>query len=111
MSVLLAPPLRGGSGTFSIATWKERLGSGVDGGGQGAVPLGPRLHGLDRDQADQRVTSQACLGILGDLVEGSKSTAGEVALLWRAEHWDFEVKAVNIASPNILTFQLITGED
>jgi hypothetical protein len=29
---------------------------------------------------------------------------GEIALLWTAEHWDFEVEAVNIASPNILTF-------
>jgi hypothetical protein len=36
---------------------------------------------------------------------------GGVALLWRAEHQDFEVEAVNIISPNILTFQLITGEN
>jgi hypothetical protein len=36
---------------------------------------------------------------------------GGVALLWRAEHQDFEVKAVNIVSPNILMFQLVTGED
>jgi hypothetical protein len=25
------------------------------------------------------------------------------------EHWDFEVEAVKIASPNILMFQLVTG--
>ncbi len=34
---------------------------------------------------------------------------GGIALLWTAGHQDFEVEAVKIASPNVLTFQLITG--
>jgi hypothetical protein len=52
--------------------------------------------------------------VLGYWVILSKAASpqqGGVALLWRAEHRDFEVKAVNIVSPNILTFQLVTGED
>jgi hypothetical protein len=42
----------------------------------------------------------------------SKATSpqqGGIALLWTAGHQDFEVKAVKIASPNVLTFQLVTG--
>ena len=34
---------------------------------------------------------------------------GGIALLWTAGHQDFEVEAVKIDSPNVLTFQLITG--
>jgi hypothetical protein len=34
---------------------------------------------------------------------------GGIAVLWKPRHWDFEVEAVHVASPNILTFQLVTG--
>jgi hypothetical protein len=34
---------------------------------------------------------------------------GGIAVLWKPGHWDFEVEAVHIASPNILTFQLVAG--
>jgi hypothetical protein len=42
----------------------------------------------------------------------SKATSpqqGGIALLWIAGHQDFEVEAVKIASPNVLTFQLVMG--
>jgi hypothetical protein len=45
-------------------------------------------------------------------VIASKATSpqqGGIALLWTAGHQDFEVEAVKIASPNVLTFQLVTG--
>jgi hypothetical protein len=45
-------------------------------------------------------------------VIGSKVTSpqqGGIGLLWKAGHQDFEVEAVKITSPNVLTFQLITG--
>ncbi len=32
---------------------------------------------------------------------------GGIALFWTAEHRDFEVEAVKIASPNVLMFQLV----
>ena len=34
---------------------------------------------------------------------------GGIALLWTAEHQHFKFKMVNIVSPNVLTFLLITG--
>ena len=36
---------------------------------------------------------------------------GGVALLREKGHQDFEVEAVTITSPNLLTFQLVTGEE
>jgi hypothetical protein len=50
--------------------------------------------------------------IQGYHVIASKATSpqqGGIALLWTSGHQDFEVEAVKIASPNVLTFQLITG--
>ncbi len=44
----------------------------------------------------------------------SKATSpqqGGVALLWEEGHQDFEVEAVTIVSPNLLMFQLVTGEE
>ncbi len=44
----------------------------------------------------------------------SKATSpqqGGVALLWEEGHQDFEVEAVTIVSPNLLTFQLVMGEE
>jgi hypothetical protein len=49
----------------------------------------------------------------GYRVISSKATSpqqGEVALLWEKGHQDFEVETVTIVSPNLLTFQLVTGE-
>ena len=41
----------------------------------------------------------------------SPSQQGGVALLWEEGHQDFKVEAVTITSPNLLTFQLVTGEE
>lgn len=53
--------------------------------------------------------------VLGYQVISSKAVSphqGGVALLWReSEDQGFWVEAVHVASPNILTFQLVTGED
>jgi hypothetical protein len=34
---------------------------------------------------------------------------GGVGLIWRQDHDGFKVKAVRLATPNLLTFQLVTG--
>ncbi len=41
--------------------------------------------------------------------KGTNPQQGGIALLWTAEHPDFEVEAVKIVSPNVLTFQPIMG--
>jgi hypothetical protein len=55
--------------------------------------------------------SRVCFGISGDHFEGSRPPQGGIAVLWKPGHWVFEVKAIHTASPNILTYQLVTGGD
>jgi hypothetical protein len=50
--------------------------------------------------------------ILGYHVIASKAASphqDRIAVLWRPGHRDFEVEAVHVTTPNILTFQLVTG--
>jgi hypothetical protein len=44
------------------------------------------------------------------LLKATSPQQGGVALLWKEGHQDCEVEAVTIVSPNLLTFQLVTGE-
>ncbi len=50
--------------------------------------------------------------VLGYHVVASQAASphqGRIAVLWKPGHQDFEVEAVHVASPNILTFQLVMG--
>ncbi len=55
--------------------------------------------------------SRTVLGYRVILSKAASPQQGRVALLWEEGHWDFEVEAITIVSPNLLTFQLVTGED
>ena len=49
---------------------------------------------------------------LGCKVLASKTAShnqGGIALLWRENHPGYEVESVRILTPNLLTFQLVTG--
>jgi exonuclease III len=113
MSVLPAPPLPGGSGTFSIATWNIRSGrgAGLTAAAKGLCHLGVGCAVLTETKLTNEQYPKLVLGYRVISLEAASPQQGGVALLWRVEHRDFEVEAVNIISPNILTFQLITGED
>jgi hypothetical protein len=113
MLVLLVPPLPGGSGTFSIATWNIRSsqGAGLMVAAKGLCHLGVGCAVLTETKPTNERYPKLVLGYWVISLKAVSPQQGGVALLWRAEHRDFEVEAVNIASPNILTFQLVMGED
>ncbi len=111
MLVLLAPPLLGGSGTFSIATWNIRSTrrAGLVAAAKGLRQMGVGCVVLTETKLTD---AQYPKHVEGYHVIASKATSpqqGGIALLWTAGHQDFEVEAVKITSPNVLTFQLITG--
>jgi hypothetical protein len=42
-------------------------------------------------------------------LKATSHSQGGIALLWNKGHASFEVEAVKIVTPNLLTFQLVTG--
>jgi hypothetical protein len=112
MSALLVPSLPEGSGTFSVATWNIRSGRGA---GLAAAAKGLRQMAVScAVLTETKLTDdQYPKFVQGYHVIALRATSpqhGGIALLWReSEHQGFLVEAVNIASPNVLTFQLITG--
>jgi hypothetical protein len=111
MLALPMPPLPGGSGTFSVATWNIRSawGAGLVAAAKGLRQMGVGCAVLSETKlTDARYPKY----VEGYHMIASKATSpqqGGIALLWTAGHQDFKVEAVKIASPNVLTFQLVTG--
>jgi hypothetical protein len=111
MSVLLAPPLLGGSGTFSVATWNIRSAreAGLAAAAKGLHQMGVGCTVLNKTKLSNDRYPKHFGGYHVIVSKAMSPQQGGIALLWTAEHRDFEVEAVKIASPNILTFQLVTG--
>jgi hypothetical protein len=109
--VSLVPPLLGGSGTFSITTWNiwSTRGAGLAAAAKGLHHMGVGCAVL----TETKLTNDRYPKHVGGYhVIASKAASpqqGGIVLLWTAEHRDFKVEAVKIASPNVLTFQLVTG--
>jgi hypothetical protein len=112
MLALLAPSLLEGSGTFSVATWNIRSGRGA---GLAAAAKGLRQMGVGcAVLTETNLTNDRYPWFVqGYQVIASRTTSpqqGGITLLWReSENLGFLVEAVSIVSPNVLTFQLVTG--
>jgi hypothetical protein len=113
MSASSTPPLLGGSGTFSVGTWNIRSARG---GGLAAAAKGLRQMGVGCCALTETILTDDRYSkfISGYSVIVSKAASphqGGIALLWENEHRGFEVEAVKVCTPNLLTFQLVTGEE
>ena len=90
---------------------QERAGRRVGGCSKGLAPNGSWLCVLTETKlTDDRYPKF----ISGYSVIASKAASphhGGIALLWENKHRDFEVEAVKVCTPNLLTFQLVTGEE
>jgi hypothetical protein len=98
---------------FSVAIWNIRSARGA---GLAAAAKGLRQMGVGRCVlTETKLTNDRYpRTVSGYRVILSKATSpqqGRVALMWEEGHQDFEVEAVTIASPNLLMFQLVTGEE
>ena len=112
MLALSAPSLPECSGTFSVTTWVIRSGRGA---GLAAAAKGLRQMGvgcavltktkLTDDQYPKFVQGYHVIAL-----RATSPRQGGVALLWRdLEELGFLVEAATVVSPNVLTFQLVTG--
>jgi hypothetical protein len=111
MSVSPAPSLPGGSGTFSVATWNIRSArrAGLAAVAKGLRQIGVGCAVLTKTKLTDAQYPKHVEGYHVITLKATSPQQGGIALLWTAGHQDFEVKAVKIASPNVLTFQLVTG--
>ena len=111
MLVSSEPPLSGGSGTFSVATWNIRSarGSGLAAAVKGLCQMGVGCCVLTETKLTDNRYSKTTLGYCVISLKATIPQQGGVALLWEEGHKDFEVKAVTIVSPNLLMFQLVMG--
>ncbi len=111
MSASLAPPLPGGSRTFSVATWNIRSArrAGLAAAAKGLCQMGVGCAVITETKlTDVRYPKHVEVYHVITL-EATSPQQGGIALLWTAGHQDFEIKAVKIVSLNALTFQLVTG--
>jgi hypothetical protein len=106
------PPLSGGSGTFSVATWNvsSARGSGLAAAAKGLRQMGVSCCVLTETKLTDDRYPKTTSGYRVILSKVTSPQQGGVALLWEEGRQDFEVEAVTIVSPNLLTFQLVTGE-
>jgi hypothetical protein len=101
-----APPLPGGSRTFSVATWNIRSSQGVGlaAAAKGLCQMGVGCAILTETKLTDKRYPRFILGYHVIALKAASSHQGGIAVLSRPGHWDFEVEAVHVTSPNILTF-------
>jgi hypothetical protein len=111
MSASPAPPLPGGSGTFSVATWNIRSARrpGLVAAAKGLRQMGVGCTVLTKTKLTEDQYPKHVEGYHVIVLKATSPQQGGIALPWTAEHQDFEVGAVKIVSPNVLMFQLIMG--
>ena len=106
-----ASPRLGDSGTFLIATWNIRCGRnlGLASAAKGLAQMGVGCALLmEVNITDDRYPKFAS----GYKIISSKATShnqGGIALIWKESHQFFEVEAATVVTPNLMTFQLVTG--
>jgi hypothetical protein len=112
MLISLAPPLPWGSGAFTLAAWNIRCrrNAGLSSAAKGLVQMGVGL----AISTKTKVTTDchSCLAS-GYRILASKAAShnqGGIALLWKKKCGEYEVKLAPIVTPNLLTFQLVTGD-
>jgi hypothetical protein len=109
----LAPPLPESSGTFSVATWNIRSGrgTGLATAAKGLCQMGVGCAVLTKTKLTNAQYPRFVLGYHVIVLKATSLHQGRIAVLWKPGNQDFEVEVVHVASPNILTFQLVLGGD
>ena len=108
-----APPSPGDGKAFTLAAWNIRCGrnAGLTSVAKGLAQMGVGLAVVtETNIMDARYTRLAS----GYKILASKAAShnqGGIAMLWKENHQGFEVELAKKMTPNLLTFQLVTGDE
>jgi hypothetical protein len=114
MLISSAPPSPGGGEAFKFAAWNIRCGRNAGGMTSAAEGLAQTGVGLAVLMEEKLMNNRYTRLVSGFKILASKSTShnqGGIALLWKENHPGYEVGSAQIVTPNLLTFQSITGEE
>ena len=108
-----APPSSGGCGTFSVAAWSIRCGrnAGLASAAKGMAQMGVDVAVLMEMKITDDRYPHLTSGYQVLLSKAASRHQGGIALLWKENHPGVEVVAARILTPNLLTFQLVTGDE
>jgi hypothetical protein len=112
MSASLAPPPSGGCGTFSVAAWNICCGrgNGLTFTAKGLAKMGVGCAILSEMKITDSRYTRMTLGYKVLATKAPSKHQGGIALFWQPDHEAFEIEATKIVTPNIITFQLVTGD-
>jgi hypothetical protein len=112
MSASLVPPWSGSSGTFSIAACNIRCGqgNGLTSAAKGLAKMGVGCAVLSemKNTNIRYACTMSGYKVLATKVPSKHQ--GWIALLWKPDHKAFEVEAMRIMTPNLIPFELVTGD-
>jgi hypothetical protein len=113
MPISLAPPLPGGSRAFTLSAWNIHCGHnvGLSSGAKGLVQMGVGLAIFMETKVTDDHHPRLASGYKILASKAASHNQGGIALLWKENCGDYEVELVCIATLNLLTFQLVTGND
>jgi hypothetical protein len=112
MLISLVPPSPGGGGAFTFAAWNIRCGhnAGLTSAAKGLVQMGVGLAVLMEIKVTDDCHPHLASGYKILTLKAMSHNQGGIALLWKENHGEYKVESARICMPNLLTFQLVTGD-
>jgi hypothetical protein len=113
MLISLAPPSPGGGGAFTFAAWNIRCGknAGMISAAKGLEQMDVGLAILTETKLTDDCYTRLASGFKILVSKATSHNQGGIALLWKENQPGHEVESARIATPNLLTFQLVTGDE
>jgi hypothetical protein len=118
MSTAPTPPHQVGSRTkgtkpFSMAMWNICCGrgTGMAAVAKGLAQMGVGIGILTKTKVTNNRYLKCLLGYRVLVLKAASPHQGGIGLIWREDHNGLEVKAIWPLTPNLMSFQLITGNE
>ncbi len=96
-----------------LAAWNICCGrnAGLTSAAKGLLQMGVGLADLTETKLTDDCHTHLALGYKILASKASSHNQGGIALLWKEDHPGYEVELAHIVTPNLLTFQLVTGNE